>query len=164
MAHYSFHKDLEQSVQAVKAVVHDYTFPGSIVRIVESKEEQIRGDLAWRYSNESHLNEEFIEVKYDIMSGKTGNFCFEIFNGSGRPTGILRTTADTIVYVVNSDNGYTLYNFNANELREWIFNPAQYNKVRLVSGGDGGRYKMLLVKKSDIESLAEVTEVKHAEL
>lgn len=164
MAHYSFHKDLEHSQEAVRAVKYDYESCGCIVRDITTKEEQLRGDLAWRYPDDKEDDEEFVEVKYDIMSGKTGNLCFEIFNGAGRPTGILRTTADQIIYVLDSDNGYTLFSFNANELRSWIFNPENHTKVRLVSGGDGGRYKMLLIKKENIEVIADITEVSHAEL
>lgn len=164
VAHYSFNKDLELSKQAVEAVKYDYIQDGCLVRDIDTKEEQVNGDLAWRFKNESELNEEYIEVKYDIMSTKTGNLCFEIFNGSGRPTGILRTPAETIAYVLDSNNGYTIMYFNADELRAWIFNPKNYKKVRMVAGGDGGRYKMLLVKKEDLTDISMLGSVTHAEL
>lgn len=153
MAHYSFLKDLEQSKVAVIAVAKYLKGKGYKVEET-SKEEQINGDL--KVTGKSFDSMNFVEVKYDIMSEKTGNLCFEVYNGAGKPTGILRTFANLIYYVVKENGSHRLLGFNADKLRTWIFSPENHKKSRLVSGGDGGRYKMLLVKKEDIIKVAEV--------
>ena len=168
VAHYSFHKDLEQSKVAVNAVIRFLSDCGYDTRETD-KEEQIKGDLACKLKPSKQYvpddTEEFVEVKYDIMSEKTGNLCFEVYNGAGRPTGILRTMADEIYYVVKENGHLRILGFDAVELRAWIFNPENHAKSRLVSGGDGGKYKMLLVKRDEIATLAHIDErVKRAKL
>lgn len=154
MAHYEFHKDLEESKKAVALVKDYYKKHKYEVKDMEGKKEQIKGDFMYYNGKKVSINECYVEVKYDIMSEKTGNLCFEIYNGSGRPTGILRTTADEIVYVVKRKKKFNLIFFDAEELRSWIFNPENYNKSRLVSGGDGRKYKMLIIKESDALDIA----------
>jgi hypothetical protein len=73
-----------------------------------------------------------LEVKWDVMAGKTGNLAVEFYNTrSGKPSGIMATTSDLWVVLTGEEmNGYVA---RTSVLREYF----EKNKgVRDVAGGD----------------------------
>lgn len=165
MAHYSFHKDLEQSkvaVDVVKTYLEKY-YDKKLSSIRDaSKEEQIYGDVCATITKGSSTYESWHEVKFDIKSEETGNLCFEIYNSKGVPTGILRTLAHEIDYVTVRNGKYVIFRFDAAELRKEIFDPYNWEMSRLVSGGDRSSYKMLLVKEDVARKWGTVVEIENA--
>lgn len=167
MAHYNFHKDLEQSKIAVEVVKqHLQAYYGSnLIDIREApKEQQIYGDLCATIKKYNSTYESWHEVKFDIKSEETGNLCFEIYNSKGVPTGILRTLAHEIDYVTVRNGKYVIFRFDAWELRKEIFDPYNWEMSRLVSGGDRSSYKMLLVKEDVARKWGTVVEIENAQL
>lgn len=159
MAHYSFHKDLKQSEIAVGAV-KSFLESRNLTAEVIGKEGQVHGDLNVTSPDGAAFD---IEVKFDIKSEETGNLCFEVYNSKGVPTGILRTLAREIDYLTVRKGKYILFRFNAQSLRDAIYNPKNWEMSRLVAGGDRTSYKMLLLKEDDAKKLAfEVVEIGNA--
>lgn len=105
-----------------------------------------------------------IEVKFDIMALKTGNLCFEFTNGV-KPTGICRSKADEIWYVVKTKkkNDYLIFKFRRAELLQYllfnsILNPG---KQRILNGGDRKSFGLIIIPletiQEDIEKIGEVS-------
>lgn len=92
-----------------------------------------------------------IEVKNDILSGKTNNVAIEIFC-RGKKSGILSSEADYFVYFVRYGSETKIYIVRRTKLIELI----RINKFKIVSGGDmwNGEpsTRMVLVPKSVFES------------
>ena len=83
-----------------------------------------------------------VEVKSDRQAPLTGNMAIEC-EYNNQPSGITSTKADYFVYFVVHKDRDECYCFPTEELREIC------KTSRKVSGGDGGRSKMYLVKISD---------------
>lgn len=153
MAHYSFLKDLEQSkvaVEIVKSFLKDFHKSAVNATIEElEKARQVEGDVevlsdcGIAYS---------VEVKYDIMAGKTGNLCFETHNKKGKLTGISSTEAHEVHYVVPDGDGFVLYMFKTDDLRKYLFDTTNADKFRSVKGGDRRATFMLLVSREVLEA------------
>lgn len=105
------------------------------------KEELKRWDL--KYTNKNGIEISF-EVKHDIRSTETGNFCIEYF-WNDKPSGLTSTTAN--YWVIKS--GVKFYVFNTAALRNYI----KVNNCRSIQilNGLGWVY---LIKIVDIKSLA----------
>lgn len=165
--HYDYYKDLEQSKIAVEVakiyIDKRYTKGCTYSEIpIGNREAQLRGDLQVKIKYRKPFS---VEVKYDVRSERTGNICFEIYNRWGRPSGILRTTAEFIYYVLKRKDKFVVLEFDADKLRSWLFNPHNYNKSRLSRGGDNNGYKLLLVKESYAREVAnKIMEIPCAEL
>lgn len=162
MAHYSFLKDLEASKKGVDvAIAHFQKDDGVNIRTLP-KAEQSKGDFEVNYINTSYPPL-YVEVKLDIMAGRTGNLCFEVDNGK-KATGILATQADKIVYVVPKTDGatYKLFVFGKDNLLAYLSDNSNSGKFRLVRGGDRGRFGMVLVPIETIEKDSIAEEVVYA--
>jgi len=85
-----------------------------------------------------------IEVKSDRQSSITGNMAIEC-EYNNQPSGITSTKADYFVYFVVHKDRDECYCFPTEELRDIV------STCRKVSGGDGYRSKMYLLKISDCE-------------
>lgn len=156
MGNYFFPKDLEESKVAVEISrqyilkYHGNHTEANILLVDRQKEGDI--EVIVKDKNNKLVEEYTVEVKYDMMARKTGNLCFEISNGAGDLTGIASTDAHIVHYVVPKDNGFTLYEFDTDELKDYIFDSLNHNnkKVRQVKGGDRKAYSMLLVSIDNI--------------
>lgn len=136
-----FLSDYNKSQEAVDTLKTYFSSLGWSVREL-SREEQKLGDLEISRGSEL-LN---IEVKFDIMSKRTGNLCFEMSNGS-RKTGILETQADRIYYVIPGKKHKNIFIFEPTKLRDYL---ESSNNVIIKNGGDKGKFILGLVKISNI--------------
>lgn len=88
------------------------------------------------------------EIKYDIMSAKTGNLCFELSNDK-RKTALLASGADEIIYVLptSEKDKYQLFIFGTRHLiNELFLMSLEKNKaLRIVKGGDNNRFTLALI-------------------
>jgi hypothetical protein len=141
-----FLSDLDRSRDPVNKLMEWYEKTGYIVRELP-KNEQEYGDFSVTLLDVT-VN---IEVKFDEMSGKTGNLCFEMSNGS-KLTGIMTTKADKVYYVVPNGGTQRVYVFDTEKLRAFIIDPAN---VTVKNGGD---------KRKFVLALAKVTKVMEADL
>lgn len=157
MAHYSFLRDLQDSKVAVSLIADMYRSLGFNVEEL-GRDKQEFGDL--------QIGPLYHEVKYDIMAGTTNNLCFEIANGKGDLTGIAKTKADLVHYVVPDKDrkSFLVFTFDTAKLREYIFNPLNKDKLRHVMGGDRRKYSMIIVPISTIinDEVARSVEVVNA--
>jgi hypothetical protein len=114
--------------------------------VVEDKAKKTH-DLKFVHPSEQAF---LVEVKWDQYSKKSGNIAIE-FECSGKPSGILTTTARVWVYKY-WEKGQDDWQYRAiptDELKGFI-NETNY---RIVAGGDQLRARMVLVPVKDIESL-----------
>lgn len=157
MAHYSFLRDLQDSKVAVSLIAEKYRSLGFNIEEL-GRDKQDFGDL--------QIGPLYHEVKYDIMAGTTNNLCFEIANGKGDLTGIAKTKADLVHYVVpdKERKSFLVFTFDTVKLKDFIFNPENKSKVRQVQGGDRRKYSMIIVSIETIvnESVASSVEVVNA--
>lgn len=87
------------------------------------------------------------EIKYDIMSQKTGNLAFEVLNTkSGKDSGINATEATVVIYVLPDK---TMWIILAQSLRNFM----GHTTLRMVSGGDDNSYMALCPKEFVLGSL-----------
>lgn len=138
MAHYNFKKDLDQSKEAVDAILDYLIDSGYPAFELIGKVAQKSGDIGYLNTKKIQRN---IEVKFDIMAEKTGNLCFEMSNGK-KPTGIMATLADYVYYVVPNGNIKQVYVFTTSKLRNYIQQPGN---ARITNGGDRRRFSLALV-------------------
>lgn len=148
MAHYNFKRDLAQSKTAVEIVKQYFTEDGADEIEELQKESQHKGDILviYKAGPPDKWIKLYVEVKYDIYAARSGNLCFETSNGK-KPTGIYATEAEVIHYVVPYEDHYTIFMFDAEELREYL---ATSTKVVKKRGGDKKRFEMDLVSISDL--------------
>jgi len=145
MGSYNFLKDLADSQVAVDMVL-DYLIDrkGWVAHELEGRKEQKNGDI--RCYPQGDLDKPMdLEIKYDKMSARTGNMCFEVANNRGM-TGICKTKADKILYVLPDGKEHTVYMFNPDRLKDCWFDTKNSSKVQIKNGGDGRRFTLALVK------------------
>lgn len=140
----NFLRDLAESQTAVDAVLDHLIDRGLVAHELEGKREQKSGDIRY-YPNGNLEKPVDLEIKFDKMSKRTGNMCFELANNKGL-TGISKTKADRIVYVCPTGSGYDVYVFEPDTLKGFLFDTANSDKVKIKSGGDGKRFTLALVK------------------
>jgi len=145
----NFLRDLAESQVAVDALLNHLIDRGFVAHELEGKREQKCGDI--RYYPVDLETPVDIEVKFDKMSKRTGNMCFEIANNKGL-TGISKTKADRIVYMCPTSSGYDVYVFEPDTLKSFLFDVANTKKITIKNGGDGKRFTLALVKIHVIDS------------
>lgn len=136
-----FLSDLDRSQGAVQALTKHFELLGHEVRELP-RAEQIKGDLELK--GPGGLKN--VEIKYDMMAARTGNLCFETSNGT-KMTGIYKTEADFICYVVPRKDGKEVYVFNPRSLREYV---ETSSNVTIKNGGDKRKFILALVKLTDV--------------
>lgn len=144
-----FLKDLADSQVAVDSLLDYIIDKGYVAHELEGKKEQKNGDIRYYPDgvDKPHMD---IEVKYDKMSKRTGNMCFELANNKG-PTGICKTKADRIAYVCPlKTGGFDIFLFEPDSLKEFLLDTKNSKKVKIKNGGDGKRFVLALVKISTI--------------
>jgi hypothetical protein len=117
-------------------------------------------DISFSFPRKDSIH---IEVKYDKYANKSGNLCFEMSDHKGRPSGIMATKAHLMVFILNKD---TMYEFKSDELRKFIQKYADTDRFKVVKGGDGNAFEMMLVPISEIieQPFCTVIEVKNENL
>lgn len=101
-------------------------------------------DISFSFPRKASIH---MEVKYDKMANKTGNLCFELFDHNHEPSGILATKASLIVFVLNRD---IMFEFLVPELKKFIQSNMKTKKFRILYGGDGKAFEMMLVPITEI--------------
>jgi len=93
-----------------------------------------------------------IEVKFDKMGAKTGNLCFELQDHKGRPSGIMATKAHLMVFIVakSLQSKKDIFEFDVPALREFIEEYIDTTTYKIVKGGDGNAFEMMLVPITEI--------------
>lgn len=87
------------------------------------------------------------EVKYDALAARTGNLALEYYNvRSGKPSGILATSADVWLYVLDprpgeAGDGPRVWLARSGALKTWFWR-AKYHR-RVTRCGDGNAAVML---------------------
>lgn len=149
MAHYSFLRDLKDSMVAVSLIAEKYRSLGYTVEELDKKSQHL-GDLkVYKDGAVEHH-----EVKFDIMAADTNNLCFEVANSKGELTGIASTHADVVDYVVPAPDrsSFRIFKFSTEALRNYLYDANNASKVRQVNGGDKKKYSMILCSISTIET------------
>ena len=88
-----------------------------------------------------------VEVKYDKMANKTGNLCFEMFDHKGEASGIFATKAHLMVFVLNKD---IMFEFDVPSLKNFVKEHVRSKRYRILKGGDGNAFEMMLVPITEI--------------
>lgn len=149
MAYSSFRKDLEESKKGVSVAAQYFSTKYDAPCTELPKAEQHKGDFFVERDNDSGGGI-YVEVKFDLMAAKTSNLCFEVSNGK-KATGIMSTEADKVVYVVPQADGFKLFIFGRADLLNYLANPVNVGKFRLVRGGDGHRFSMVIIPIATVE-------------
>lgn len=82
-----------------------------------------------------------IEVKSDRLASSTGNLAIE-YKCNGKPSGIFASEADYYIYFINYQEHDDCYKIPLKDLKDIC-----RKQGRKISGGDGNRSRMYLVKK-----------------
>jgi len=143
-----FLRDLAESQEAVDTLLDFLIDRGYVAHELEGRKEQKCGDIRMYLSGDMNKPLD-IEVKFDKMSKRTGNMCFELANDKGI-TGVCKTTADRIAYVCPVKDGYDVFLFEPETLRNFLLDVNNGDKVKIKNGGDGKRFVLALVKKHTI--------------
>jgi len=115
-----------------------------------------------------------IEVKFDKYAVKSKNLCFELRDHKERESGIMGTKANLMVFVVakelqelksviyegptehrwpkiiSNDKHIQVFEFDVPELREFIEDHVDSVKYKIVKGGDGRAFEMMLIPITEI--------------
>jgi hypothetical protein len=158
MAYYFFVKDLKDGNLAEEVVADFYREKAYNVETLP-KNRQVEGDIEVFGRDEAPFT---IEVKFDRMAKDTGNLCFEVTNKKGDLTGIAKTQASRVVYIVPKDEqSVKLFTFDTEKLREYLYDTSNSSKVRQVKGGDRRAYTLMLVSIDNVlaDGLATVEDI-----
>lgn len=130
-------------------------------RLVQQKFKDCGIELANSESGDEYKdlhNKEFsIEIKYDVMSSRTGNLAFEFYNPQKLVyTGIAVTKADLWIQVIKSSEQYDILSCSTNKLKDFIRN----NKPkRIVHGAGDGNASVVLYSISEVSCLTNLNSV-----
>ena len=107
-------------------------------------------DISFSFPRKASIH---IEVKFDKYAVKSGNLCFEMQDHKSRPSGIMSTKADLMVFIVAKTLGarnQQIFEFDVPALREFVEYHMDTAKYKIVKGGDGGAFEMMLVPITEI--------------
>lgn len=92
------------------------------------------------------------EVKFDVMSEKTGNVAIEVFNSkSNKPSGIFSTKADLWIHVLPDDSNMAVCICSVKKIREYSRNAAPLRILKSV--GDDNADIILYTVDSVLKNL-----------
>lgn len=98
-------------------------------------------------------DERTLEVKRDRMWAKTGNIFVE-FECSGKPSGLFVTQADYFSYILSKDGiNVCVFIWKTDIIKPIMQTWIDTAKYKIVTGGDGGRVKGLVVPISALGGL-----------
>ena len=139
-----FLKDRAESQLAVDTLLDFLIDRGFVAHELEGKKEQRNGDI--RFYPDGNMDKPLdIEVKFDKMSERTGNMCFELANTKGL-SGIGKTQAERVAYVLPVGKGCEVFLFATATLKNFLCDTANVGKVKIKNGGDGKRFSLAIVK------------------
>lgn len=110
-------------------------------------------DISFSFPRKNSIH---VEVKFDKMANDTGNLCFEMFDHKGEPSGIFATEAHIMVFVLNES---IMFEFDAPRLRKFIQDEVARGKYRILKGGDGNAFEMMLIPITEILKLDFCTRI-----
>lgn len=138
-----FLRDLNDGKKAeeyIAELYHDNFFPSAEYMFNATK----AYDICFLFPRKKRVR---IEVKYDKMANKTGNLCFELTDYKGRPSGVMATEADLMVFMLTDK---IIYEFNVKKLRSFVEEHMSTDRFKIVKGGDGNAFEMMLVPIDEI--------------
>ena len=106
-------------------------------------------DISFSFPRKASIH---IEVKFDMYAVKSGNLCFETQDHRGRPSGIMATKAHLMVFIVakSIQSKKEIFEFDVPALREFVEEHMDTAKYKIVKGGDGNAFEMMLVPITEI--------------
>lgn len=106
-------------------------------------------DISFSFPRKDSIH---IEVKFDKYAVKSGNLCFELQDHKGRPSGIMGTEANLMVFIVAKSlrSKKDVFEFDVPGLRAFVSSHLDSAKYKIVKGGDGNAFEMMLVPITEI--------------
>jgi len=106
-------------------------------------------DISFSFPRKDSIH---IEVKFDKYAVKSGNLCFELQDHKARPSGIMATEAHLMVFIVakSLQSKKQIFEFDVPALREFIEEHVDSTTYKIVKGGDGNAFEMMLVPITEI--------------
>lgn len=106
-------------------------------------------DISFSFPRKDSIH---VEVKFDKYAVKSGNLCFELQDHKGRPSGIMATKADLMVFIVAKSlkSKKQIFEFDVPELRDFIEQHMDTTTYKIVKGGDGNAFEMMLIPITEI--------------
>ncbi len=107
-------------------------------------------DISFSFPRKESIH---IEVKFDKYAAKSGNLCFELQDHKARPSGIMATEANLMVFIAGKSlqsKDKQIFEFDVPALREFIESHIDGDTYKIVKGGDGNAFEMMLVPISEI--------------
>lgn len=146
----TFATDLKSSQQGETQLANQLQHNGWTVTTTQDKGKFSGYDL----EIERNGFELTIEYKQDILCDRTGNVAVELYKtikNQIEDSGLSATTADVYVYKLGAKED--LHAIKVNALKNYI-NTNQ--RLRYVTGGDGGRVQLVLIPIADFKSITKV--------
>lgn len=157
MGHYNFARDLENAKLTEKEVSnllfkHLGRNPSNTIIVFPPKGKFQAYDVKFR--NTDTKEEITFEIKEDFYCSRSGNVAFE-YESRGKPSGLVTSTADYIVYKVHTKDDVLYLLFKADKLKEFL-SRLSLKEARFVTGGDkGSNTRMLLIPLDKVRTIAE---------
>lgn len=106
-------------------------------------------DISFSFPRKDSIH---IEVKFDKYAVKSGNLCFELQDHKARPSGIMATKAHLMVFIVakSLQSKKQIFEFEVPELRDFVEEHLDSGQYKIVKGGDGNAFEMMLVPITEI--------------
>jgi len=152
-----FVNDLKRGLPSEQAVASYYSDDGYFVQRVDKKNRKYYDMQCIKIDAKVVIEDIKVEVKFDEMSKKTKNACFEIQDSKGEKSGIYGTRADVIVYHFPE---HGLYRIPVKKFKRWL--KRREDDLDIRSGGDGKRFKMIIMPLTslfDIKFVEKIADV-----
>jgi hypothetical protein len=106
-------------------------------------------DISFSFPRKDSIH---IEVKFDKYAVKSGNLCFELQDHTGRPSGVMATEAHLMVFIVakSLQSKKQIFEFDVPALRAFVEDHMDTTTYKIVKGGDGNAFEMMLVPITEI--------------
>ena len=106
-------------------------------------------DISFSFPRKESIH---VEVKFDMYAVRSGNLCFELQDHKGRPSGIMGTEAHLMVFIVakNLQSKKQIFEFDVPALRDFIEEHIDSTTYKIVKGGDGNAFEMMLIPITEI--------------
>lgn len=140
----SIHRSFSIGEAGEKRVISMFTAMGIKAEKNEDKATRADYDLICEYDGEKFT----AEVKYDVMSEKTGNVAFEIFNSkSNKPSGVFGTKADLWIHILPDDTNMAICICSVKKIRKYSRDIAPFKILKSVGDANAD---ILLYKVEDV--------------
>lgn len=150
-----FQKDLKTGQKLEAWVRAKYeSKKGWTVEPVDSKDKKKRKEYDLKIFKKNGHNFT-IEVKHDLMAGKTKNACIELYDSSNNPSGLYGTKSDYMYFRFGKK--FNDYLIETDEFKDYISD--NESSFRIVKGGDFRAFTMILVPLKILTKLSFVEKV-----